>query len=224
MDHARGILSKLNQLSTRQDQPSAAGLAEQMSSRLHLYTKDLKHAIAEHQSEAIEGDSPEARSKHAANLISGKKRTVAEAFKELKRLGLSLSPATTVVEAQQTLAALMSSGSLDSKASSCFDQGLSLKVDQSFNRLSEMLPKVRLSPANHHEDISSRDVAKAVGALESGVSMVLSLRRSLGTALSLSRDVHVCFSRLAAAHEQGFKLAHTSVADGNDVSVYHRCK
>lgn len=177
---------------------------------LSAYTSSLKELVVELRQSPITGKDDEDKAKHAASLLTQKKRAVAESLKELKRLGLSHNPASVVTEGQQSLSTLYAAGSLDEKAQQALKE--SLHLDNGFIRLVEKLPKARLTPGQHHEDVSSRDVIKMVGALESGLALVLSLRRESAQALDIYYNLVPYVQRLEWASRSDLQLAKSSRA------------
>lgn len=178
------------------------------------YADSLREMVTELRQQDVEGKTPEERSKRASSLLSQKKRAVAEALKEMKRLGLSHNPASGTVENQKRLSAFFIAGSLDGKAQTTLQKHLDL--DGSFNKLARMIQRARSTPAQHHEDISSRDVFKAVGVLESGLALLLSLRQEISGVMDGYDSLLPFYERMDIAAESGFQLAPTSESDITD--------
>lgn len=183
---------------------------------LLTYRDDLHDVINELRTEQIKGETPEERSKQVASLISQKKRATAEVLKELKRLGLSQNPPSRVLEDQQSLRALLAAGSVDHKAQLIPAQQLAFTVDATFYRLIRSLPSARLTPSNHHDDISSQDISKAVGSLESGLALVLSLRSQVGETLDHLHRFSAYQEWLGIAQAHSFQLSEKTDA----LSIY----
>lgn len=119
----------------------------------------------------------EGREQRVKNLATRKRRAWIELLREIKRVGLSPAPAPDVVARLQDpgfVYSLASSHPLLELDSSLLPEPLRLQLvksdDYHFRLLSE-LPALRACPANHHDDVSTREVQRAIGSIESCIAL-----------------------------------------------------
>jgi midasin len=103
-------------------------------------------------------------------LIVRKRKAWSDLLKELRRIGLATVMKPHVLSQQCNERWLLEQPIIEAK-------GLSAtKIQSYWNRLLGLLPEVRQTPAQHHEDISTRDVQRALSFVESCFSMVVESR------------------------------------------------
>lgn len=119
----------------------------------------------------------EGREQRVKNLATRKRRAWIELLREIKRVGLSPVPAPDVVARLQDpgfVYSLASSHPLLDLESSLLPGSLRLQLvksdDYHFRLLSE-LPALRACPASHHDDVSTREVQRAIGSVESCIAL-----------------------------------------------------
>ncbi|KAG8975750.1 hypothetical protein FRB90_009435, partial [Tulasnella sp. 427] len=111
-------------------------------------------------------------------LSARKRKAMADAMKDLKDAGLPANLKPEVLLAQQSRSKLMTE--LKPLPTSSVD---SVKADKYHNRLVHLLPQLRQTLNNHHQDINTRDLQRAVGFVESGFAAALNVRRRLSSSL-----------------------------------------
>lgn len=132
----------------------------------------------------------EGREQRVKSLATRKRRAWIELLRELKRLGLSPTPTPDVVARLQDSGVVY--GLTPSHPVLATDPALlapSLRTqlirsdDYHFRLLSE-LPALRECPASHHEDISTREVQRAIGSIESCIALSFENRNRLLAAVA----------------------------------------
>ncbi|KAI5480555.1 hypothetical protein MNV49_000251, partial [Pseudohyphozyma bogoriensis] len=144
----------------------------------------------------------EGREQRAKSLATRKRRAWIELLREIKRLGLSPSPAPDVV------ARLADSGVVYSLPSSrdllALDHAILdptrrdqlAKADDYHFRLLSEIPAIRATPASHHDDISTREVQRALGSIESCINFGFDHRAQLLSAIASHSRLSILIKRL----------------------------
>ena len=128
---------------------------------------------------------------HRSNLLNQKRRALAEFLKEFKRIGLSPNPPGFVLKAQEKPLLLHSSGPVANE-------------EGQFYLLLNFLPRLRQTKADHHEDIPTSQLTRALGSLESLLRLICKLRVVLSP---LSAEIELLrrrVSKLQTASLGGF--------------------
>lgn len=146
----------------------------------------------------------EGREQRVKSLVTRKRRAWIQLLRELKRLGLSHTPTPNIVARlrdSSVVYGLPSSLQLLSYTQDLLTEPIKrqlIKSDDYHFRLLSELPNLHDIPASHHEDISTREVQRAIGSIESCVSMGFDNRTRLVEAL----DTQVRLSALATRIEE----------------------
>lgn len=144
----------------------------------------------------------EGREQRVKSLVTRKRRAWIELLRELKRVGLSPTPVPAVVArlsdagfvySLQTSRELllMSEQHLDSSRR---DQ--ILRSDSYHYRLLSQLPTIHSAPSTHHTDISTREVQRIVGSIESLVSISFDNRGQLLSAVAAHATLEFLIRRM----------------------------
>jgi midasin len=116
---------------------------------------------------------PEKREKQQKALVVRKRKAWSDLLKELKRAGLSPNPKASVLRNLADERWLREQAILSDE----WKELPTDKIDEYFSRLRAMMPQLRASLANHHSDISTRDLGRGLMSLESGFWMAIDLRQ-----------------------------------------------
>ena len=119
--------------------------------------------------------------KHIIKHLKTRKRKVfADILKEIKRMGLTTNPYSAILSKQATMPVVLgTSPALDSELLS---DGINV-AEYYFHKCLETMAIVRLSTQQHSEDLTSGEVARCLGYLESMLSILLKQRESLSASL-----------------------------------------
>ena len=146
----------------------------------------------------------EGREARVKALATRKRRAWIELLRELKRLGLSHTPAPETVARLQdsgVVYALPASRDIFDLDHSLLDDSLRTQLvkadDYHFRLLSEM-PVLRNYPAEHNADVSTREIQRAIGSFESCIAMGFENRSQLLVAVA----AHVRFGRMVERLEE----------------------
>lgn len=152
----------------------------------------------------------EGREERVKNLSIRKRRAWVQLLKELKRLGLSNTPTPNVVARvrdSSVVYGLPASTQLLTFSNLLLDgssrQQLLKSDDYHFRLLSEV-PALQDIPASHHEDISTREVQRAIGSIESCISLGFDNRIRLVNALHAQVKLQALSHRLKEASATNF--------------------
>lgn len=151
----------------------------------------------------------EGREARVKNLSSRKRRAWIELLRELKRLGLSPTPTPDVVARVQDSSfvyALPASHDLVQLDPTLLPESLRvqlIKSDEYHFRLLSDMPALRSFPAEHHQDISTREVQRAIGSIESCISVSFDNRALVLATLAGQVELEATLLRLA-------KVAHST--------------
>ena len=144
---------------------------------------------AQLKSESGPGEE-EGRESRVKALATRKRRAWIELLRELKRVGLSPRPAPEIVAKLQDSGVVYglpaSHALLDVDGDLLPDelQSQLKKADAYHFRLLAELPALRVCPAEHSPDVSTREVQLAIGSIESGINMGFEHRSLLLGALT----------------------------------------
>lgn len=157
------------------------------------------------RAESVAGEE-DGREQRVKSLATRKRRMWIELLRELKRQGLSPSPAPEVVTRLRDPAfiySLPASWSLIADEATQLDETVRQQLknaDAYHYRVLAELPALYDCPANHHEDISTREVQRAIGSIESNLYTSLDHRSQLLVAFAQHRrleDAAVRFGNAA---------------------------
>ena len=146
----------------------------------------------------------EGREARVKALATRKRRAWIELLRELKRLGLSHTPAPETVARLQdsgVVYALPASRDLLDLDPSLLDSSLRsqlIKADDYHFRLLSEMPLLRNYPAEHNADVSTREIQRAIGSFESCIALGFENRSQIVVAVA----AHVRFSRMVDRLEQ----------------------
>ncbi|TFK52493.1 P-loop containing nucleoside triphosphate hydrolase protein [Heliocybe sulcata] len=112
-------------------------------------------------------------------LLVRKRRAWSDLLKELKRIGFNANVKPEVLSRQRD-PRWTREQPVFSVVAECFS---AKKIDGYIDRLNSLLPELRDSPSNHSTDVTTRDLQRGIGFLESALSLSLYTRSSLARAL-----------------------------------------
>jgi midasin len=144
----------------------------------------------------------EGREQRVKNLAARKRRAWIELLRELKRLGLSPTPTPDIVARVQDSSfvyALPSSHDLVQFEASLLDDSLRIqlvKADEYHYRLLSDMPSLQLYPAEHHQDISTRELQRAIGSIDSCVSLGFDSRSLIISTITSQVEFEAALLRL----------------------------
>ncbi|THH00184.1 hypothetical protein EW026_g2317 [Hermanssonia centrifuga] len=135
------------------------------------------------------------RMKLQKNILTRKRKAWSDLLKELKRAGLSghVKPEILAQHNSRRWVREQPMLSSDLYASSAI-----LKAEEYFYVLLGLLPELRASLSDHHPDISTRELQRAVMHIESGFSLALQCRSRLANVTSLTQEAQQMRNRLFA--------------------------
>ncbi|KDQ62541.1 hypothetical protein JAAARDRAFT_189845 [Jaapia argillacea MUCL 33604] len=110
------------------------------------------------------------RDQQQKSLLLRKRKALSDLLKELKRLGLSANVPPDVLHRQQHTRWIREQPIPTANALG------NDKVEVYLNRLLALLPELRMRISDHHADISTRELQRGVGFLESGFGYALKAR------------------------------------------------
>ncbi|KAK4054525.1 AAA ATPase midasin [Microbotryomycetes sp. JL201] len=158
-----------------------ADIVENLATQIISTAKALRE-------ESTDGEE-EGKEQRIKALATRKRRAWIELLRELKRLGLSPSPPPDVVKRLSDPAYIYSLSTLQSIIASASEhvpetvRAQLRRVDEYHFKLVSDLPALHKCPAEHSDDISTREVQRAVGSIESGLSLAMQHRNALHEAL-----------------------------------------
>ena len=155
-----------------------------------LITSRIHRSIDRHSASAIDGFAAEIiitakalgnetvpqgvnREKQQKALLVRKRKALSDLLKELKRVGLSSNLRPDILQRQSDPVWIREQPDLPTKK----DQSVPTeKIDMYFDRIVALLPGLRTALSDHHSDVMTRDLRRAIMFLESGFSIALSAR------------------------------------------------
>ena len=155
-----------------------------------LITSRIYHSIDRHSASAIDGFAVEIivtakalgsetvpqgvnREKQQKALLVRKRKALSDLLKELKRAGLSSNLRPDILRQQSDPVWIREQPDLPTKR----DRSITTeKIDMYFDRIAALLPDLRTALSDHHSDVMTRDLRRALIFLESGFSIALSAR------------------------------------------------
>ncbi|KAI9443340.1 midasin [Lactarius indigo] len=170
------------------------------------------------------GGTLERRSKLWKALMVRKRKAWSDFAKELKRAGLSTSVRSTVLLQQK------SDRWIREQPFPVTADGCRASVQRSegyFVRLQGLLPRLRASLADHHEDISTQELQRSIMLLESALSLSLSCRSELASSLNEYARLKCVSRRLNSLYQcptvstRGFAISHT--VSGTEDTLSRMC-
>ncbi|KAK4056723.1 AAA ATPase midasin [Microbotryomycetes sp. JL221] len=182
-----------------------AAVLEDLSTQIITTAKALRE-------ESTDGED-EGKEQRVKNLATRKRRAWIELLRELKRLGLSPSPAPDVVKRMAdpafiyTRPSFATIASIESDALSNTVQDQLRRVDEYHFKLVSDLPALRKCPVEHSDDISTREIQRAIGSIESNLSFAMQHRTSLSEALAAQTQLRIFVERFASLASDQFQLS-----------------
>ncbi|KAG8913824.1 hypothetical protein FRC01_004368, partial [Tulasnella sp. 417] len=147
---------------------------------------ETAHSLASTQ--LPNGDKDEV-SKAIKALSARKRKAVADVMKDLRDAGLPANLKPEVLAFQQNRAALMELVSLSGSASAIMGESSEhLKAEKYHHRLLHLLPQLRQTLNNHHPDLATRDLQRAIALVESSFAAALNSRDRIFERLQRTMD------------------------------------
>ena len=197
-------LVKLEQTATRLGSLAASSLAPIVGAEhaLHLdnFAVEIIATAKELRDEPLGAE--EGREQRVKNLIERKRRAWRDLLNELKRVGISPSPAPKVVARLEDAGAVYSL--TPSHALLALDQATVggdvhprvVKADAYHYRQLAELPTLKTFPAAHHADVRTPDVQRALGHIQSGIHLTFDQRSLLLAASATQVQLELVVKRL----------------------------
>lgn len=138
--------------------------------------------------------SEEVQQKQASALLTRKRRRWADLLRELKRLGLSHNPTETNRRSIQELLTYHRHGVLPAASSPA-----TTSFDTLYSQATELVPRLAACLVNHHEDLTGREIARAVGSAHSLAIVCINGKRDLLNLASMHIRFASCLRKLEAA-------------------------
>ncbi|GJE88492.1 midasin [Phanerochaete sordida] len=143
--------------------------------------------------EAIPTNLPaDRRTKLGKNLLNRKRKAWSDLLKELKRAGLSANVKPEILQQNQSKRHLREQPIMKSSRKSL----TVLKGEEYLHRVSGLLPQLRLTLSNHHPDLSTRELQRAVMFVEHSFFFCMQTRTSLTEIISDYEALNSVFQRL----------------------------
>jgi midasin len=163
-------LAKFSSLVTTRLHPS---LVTRDALAVDDFTSDIILRSKELAETSVPADLPAAkREQQQKTLLLQKRKAWSDLLKELKRVGFAINMKPEVLEAQRSRRWVREQQGFDGP------DPLACKAEAYFNRLQALLPTLRNALADHHADIQTRDVQRAIMFVESALSIALHARSS----------------------------------------------
>ncbi|KAH9065293.1 midasin [Lactarius vividus] len=157
------------------------------------------------------GSTAERRLKLWKALMVRKRKAWSDFAKELKRAGLSTSVRSTVLLQHKNDRWLREQ---PFPVTADFHHASVRSSEKYFVRLQGLFPKLRVSLADHHEDVSTQELQRSIMLLESALSLSLSCRSELATSLDE-------YARLKCVSRRLNSLYQCSVISTSGLSISH---
>ncbi|GAA5896896.1 hypothetical protein JCM8208_007119 [Rhodotorula glutinis] len=201
-------LVKLEQTATRLSSLASSSLAPTVGAEhaLHLdnFAVEIIATAKELRDEPLGAE--EGREQRVKNLIERKRRAWRDLLNELKRVGISPSPAPKVVARLEDAGAVYSLTpshallSLDQATVGGDVHSRVVKADAYHYRQLAELPTLKTFPAAHHADVRTPDVQRALGHIQSGIHLTFDQRSLLLAASATQVRLELLVKRLEGAH------------------------
>ncbi|QKX59888.1 uncharacterized protein TRUGW13939_07030 [Talaromyces rugulosus] len=153
-----------------------------VSTQLSSFVTDVVDSIKAFKAETP-GTLTEDNKDNVQHLKAQKRRFYAETLRQLHFMGVRRNVSTVFIEEQlttvQVLATTPSLGYNNGPNSS-----IAKSADSYFQRLLDLLPRVRLSSREHNEDLNPAEVTRSAGSTEGFLVMIRKQRDSLGPAIA----------------------------------------
>ncbi|GAA5843645.1 hypothetical protein JCM9279_000821 [Rhodotorula babjevae] len=197
-------LVKLEQTATRLGSLAASTLAPIVGAEhaFHLdnFAVEIIATAKELRDEPLGAE--EGREQRVKNLIERKRRAWRDLLNELKRVGISPSPAPKIVARLEDAGAVYSL--TPSHALLALDQATVggdvhsrvVKADAYHYRQLAELPTLKTLPAAHHADVRTPDVQRALGHIQSGIHLTFDQRSLLLAASATQVHLELVVKRL----------------------------
>ncbi|KPV75029.1 uncharacterized protein RHOBADRAFT_53933 [Rhodotorula graminis WP1] len=201
-------LVKLEQTATRLGSLASSSLAAVVGAEHALHLDNFAVEIIA-TAKALRDEplgAEEGREQRVKNLIERKRRAWRDLLNELKRVGISPSPAPKVVARLEDAGAVYSLTpshallSLDQATVGGDVHSRVVKADAYHYRQLAELPTLKTYPAAHHADVRTPDVQRALGHIQSGIHLTFDQRALLLAASSTQVQLELLVKRLEGAH------------------------
>lgn len=146
-----------------------------LASPLDQMAVDIIASADELANTAILQKDKDVKAKAVKELVGRKRRAVADVLKELRDRGLPHNLKPELLARQQSRAAVMSLPAPPGGPEQPFAEDLA-KVEDYHQRLNHLLPLLRQSLNKHSDDISTRELQRAVMFVESAFALALNSR------------------------------------------------
>ncbi|CEJ53778.1 hypothetical protein PMG11_00119 [Penicillium brasilianum] len=111
-----------------------------------------------------------------------KRRLYADTLKRLFEMGVKRNAGTSLIEAQVSLAQVLSTSAAFEKSATA--QGSVRSADSYFHRLLDLVPRARLASRNYSDELSNVEVSRSMGSIEHLLFIIRRQRGVLSPALS----------------------------------------
>lgn len=152
------------------------------SSNLKELTDSIRQRVHELGQMVIVGKTKEAQQKHASAILSLKKRAWAEFAKDFRRIGCSSRPIPSTLKIQEDSARLFSTAPFIDTTDALLSLSLR-RVKEDFFYVVANMPRLRQRLADHHEDIGTDQLRRAIGSLQSCFGIAIQDKQVLGYTL-----------------------------------------
>ncbi|KAL2371085.1 hypothetical protein RJ035_001904 [Blastomyces gilchristii] len=142
---------------------------------LDAFMRDIIDTIAEFKSRTPKTLTED--NQHDVQHLKGQKRRFyAEKLKDLRFMGIRSNVGTTILESQQSVAAVLST----TRPLTAHVDSVHIKsADSYFHRFLDLVPRVRISSHEYSEDLSNVEVARSAGFIEGLLHWALKQRETL---------------------------------------------
>ncbi|PHH82763.1 hypothetical protein CDD82_4928 [Ophiocordyceps australis] len=155
----------------------SVGMASDAASALDDFTSTLNTSMAELRKETptVLSDETKDQVKH---LKTRKRKLFADTLRDLRQMGLSYNLAQDKLEAQESLAAILTLlPRVGLPGSTALQQ-----AEYYLHKTLDLAPKVRLAAREHSEDLTGAEVGRSVGFVEGMIYFLLNQRGQLSKA------------------------------------------
>ncbi|BGP16616.1 hypothetical protein JCM10213_000468 [Rhodosporidiobolus nylandii] len=199
-------LVKLDQTFSRLNKLASSSLGEYVSAGhgagLDEFAVEIIQTAKELRDEPLGPE--EGREARVKNLIERKRRAWRDLLNELKRIGISPSPAPKVVARLEDPGAVYSLPpstsllALEDAVLGGDDRQRLVKADSYHFRLLSELPTLKSYPAVHNADVRTPDVQRALGHIQSGINLTFEQRTQLLAASEAQVHLDLLVERIQA--------------------------
>lgn len=192
--HLASLGQTYKRLSSLASTKLAAVVGQDASSLLEAFSSEIISTAKELRDEPLGAE--EGREQRVKNLIERKRRAWRDLLNELKRIGISPSPAPKTIARLEDAGQVYSLSSsepllaLDASALPGDVQVRLRKADAYHYRLVSQLPTLKTYPATHNADVRTPDIQRALGHIQTALATTFDQRTELidATAKQLHLD------------------------------------